>query len=45
MDGFMMANQVYAWVILNFTLDHDGKPVAGLNVTYNDDFCEKGKKL
>jgi hypothetical protein len=25
--------------------DNDGKPVRGLNVEYNPDMCEKGKKL
>ena len=26
-------------------IDHDGKPIKGKTVEYNDNFCEKGKKL
>lgn len=35
MVGFMMDKQAYALVTVILKLDHDGKPVEGLNVTYN----------
>jgi hypothetical protein len=31
--------------IYHRNIDYDGKPTKGLNVEYNDDFCEKGQKL
>ena len=40
-----MERQDYVWVSYKNNLDHDGKPIKGKSVEYNDDFCEKGKKF